>query len=104
MNETTPALSQERTAAARSLAHALETDSADLAAVLLEMLDRVDVLLAIKDVATGRYLHVNPAMAALFGRSPEAMLGATDTDLMEPAQAAACAPPSKPRWRMTHRL
>ena len=89
MNETTPALSQERTAAARSLARALETDSADLAAVLLEMLDRVDVLLAIKDVATGRYLHVNPAMAALFGRSPEAMLGATDTDLMEPAQAAA---------------
>lgn len=89
MNETTPALSQDRTEMARSLARVLGADPAGLAAVLLEMLDRVDVLMSIKDVASGRYLHVNPAMAALFGRSPAAMLTATDGELFEPAQAAA---------------
>lgn len=89
MNETTPALSLERTELARLLARELDADPAGLAAVLLEMVDRVDVLLSIKEVATGRYVHVNPAMAALFGRSPAAMLAATDADLLEPAQAAA---------------
>ncbi|MES3013664.1 MAG: diguanylate cyclase [Pseudomonadota bacterium] len=89
MNETTPALSRERTEVARLLARELDADTAGLAAVLLEMVDRVDVLLSIKEVATGRYLHVNPAMAALFGRSPAAMLTVTDADLLEPAQAAA---------------
>ncbi len=89
MNETTPALSRERTELTRLLARELDADAAGLAAVLLEMVDRVEVLLSIKEVATGRYLHVNPAMAALFGRSPAAMLAATDADLLEPAQAAA---------------
>lgn len=89
MNETTPALLFERTEMARSLAQALGADAAGLAAVLLEMLDRVDVLLAVKEVATGRYLHVNPAMADLFGRSLAQMLVATDAELMEPAQAGA---------------
>ena len=89
MNETTPDLPLARTEMARSLTRTLEADAAGLSAVLLEMLDRVDVLLAIKDVASGRYLHVNAAMAELFGQSPTAMLGATDAELMEPAQAAA---------------
>jgi diguanylate cyclase (GGDEF)-like protein len=89
MNETTPALSRERTEVARLLARDLDADPAGLAAVLLEMVDRVDVLLSIKEVTTGRYLHVNPAMAALFGRSPAAMLAVTDAELFEPAQAAA---------------
>jgi diguanylate cyclase (GGDEF)-like protein len=89
MNQTTPALSQDRTEMARSLAHALEADAAGLAAALLEMLDRVDALLAVKEVASGRYLHVNEAMAALFGRSAAVMLDTTDADLMEPAQVAS---------------
>jgi len=89
MNETTPALSQDRTEMVRSLARTLDVEPAGLAAVLLEMLDRVDVLLAIKEVATGRYLHVNTAMAELFGQSLAGMLSTTDADLMEPAQATA---------------
>ena len=89
MNETIPVLSLERTEMARTLALALEADAAGLAAVLLEMLDRVDVLLAVKEVVSGRYLHVNPAMAALFGQSQASMRAATDMQLMEPAQAAA---------------
>ena len=89
MNETLPSLTRDRTEMGRSLARAIDADGAGLAASLLEMLDRVDVLLAVKEVASGRYLHVNPAMAELFARSPEAMLTLTDADLMEPAQATA---------------
>jgi diguanylate cyclase (GGDEF)-like protein len=89
MNETTPALPQERIEVVRRLADTLEVREAALAAVLMDLLDRVDVMLSIKDVATGRYLHVNAAMAALFGRDAAAMTGSTDAELLEPAQSAA---------------
>ncbi len=89
MNETTLGIPSDRSQGARMLARALEIDDAVLGAALLEMLDRVDVLLAVKDVATGRYLHVNAAMAELYGREIATMTGAGDADLMEPAQATA---------------
>ncbi len=89
MNETTPAQPQERITTVRRLADTLEVQEAALAGVLLALLDRVDVLLSIKEVATGRYLHVNAAMAELFGRDPATMTGSTDADLLEPAQTAA---------------
>ena len=89
MNETTPALSLEGADSAPSLAQTLGADAAGLTSLLLETLDRVGVLLAVKEATTGRYLHVNAAMAELFGRSPEQMLAVTDAELMEPAQAAA---------------
>ncbi|MBS0446272.1 MAG: GGDEF domain-containing protein [Proteobacteria bacterium] len=53
------------------------------------MLERTGALVAIKDVSTGRYLHANESMAALFGRSAAAMAGATDAELMDSADAAA---------------
>lgn len=43
-------------------------------------------LLAVKEVATGRYLHVNSAMAEAFGTTPEQMLGRGDTELLPPEQ------------------
>ena len=89
MNETRPAMPQDRREVVRALARALEADEAALASVLLEALDRVDVLLSVKEVATGRYLHANAAMAALFGRSVDALTRSTDTEMMEPAQSAA---------------
>ncbi|CAM5796094.1 GGDEF domain-containing protein [Rhizobacter fulvus] len=89
MNESTPALPQERIQDVRRLADTLGVQEAALAGVLMDLLDRVDVLLSIKDVASGRYLHVNAAMAALFGRDVAAMVGAADAELLEPAQTAA---------------
>ncbi len=89
MNETTPAVVTERGDAARALARALEAGDAELSGVLLEMLDRVDALVSVKDVASGRYLHVNAAMAGLFGRSTAELLATTEADLLEPAQANA---------------
>ena len=90
MNETTPALPNARTEMARALAGVIEADDAGLAGALLETLDRLGVLVAVKEVASGRYVHVNLRMADLHGRATAAdLLGLTDADLMEPAQAAA---------------
>jgi diguanylate cyclase (GGDEF)-like protein len=58
------------------------------AAVVLDMLNRMDVMVAVKEVSTGRYVHVNSRMAALFGRSPPQMVGSSDADLMDAGQAA----------------
>ena len=59
------------------------------AGVVLDLLRRLEVMLAVKEIATGRYVHVDSRMATLFGRVPSQMIGSADADLMEPAQAAA---------------
>jgi len=90
MNETTPALPATRTELARALVTALDANEAGVSGALLEVLDRLGVLLAAKEVASGRYVHVNTRMAELFGRtSPAELLGLTDVDLMDASQAAA---------------
>lgn len=89
MNETTSTEPRHPAELVHALAQSLDVELAALAAGLLEVLDRVDVLLAVKEVATGRYLHVNVAMAQLFDHTPTQMLASTDADLMEASQAAA---------------
>ena len=85
MNETTPVLPSECVPNERI--RALELDDGVLAGALLEVLDRVGVLLSIKEAATGRYLHVNAAMAELFGRDVAGMVDASDVELMDAAQS-----------------
>jgi diguanylate cyclase (GGDEF)-like protein len=58
------------------------------AGVLLDMLNRVEAMVAVKEIATGRYVHVSARMATLFGRGAQEMVGTSDADLMEPGQAA----------------
>jgi diguanylate cyclase (GGDEF)-like protein len=53
--------------------------------VALALVDRVEAMFAIKEAATGRYVHANARMASFVGRSPE---GLTDEDWLE---ADACA-------------
>ncbi len=89
MNETPQATPPARTELGQSVLRALGADAASVVAALLAMLDQVDVLLAIKEAATGRYVHVNAAMAEFFGRTPSTMLGASDADLMDPPRAAS---------------
>jgi diguanylate cyclase (GGDEF)-like protein len=89
MEDAAPGLSAERTELVRTLARSLDTDAAALAASLLDALDRMNVLVSIKEVASGRYLHANALMAELSGRGAAGLVGATDADWMEPAQAAA---------------
>jgi diguanylate cyclase (GGDEF)-like protein/PAS domain S-box-containing protein len=59
----------------------------ELAGALMLLLDRADAALAIKDAATGRYVHASTRYAELFGHTPEDMIGHADAELMEPADA-----------------
>jgi diguanylate cyclase (GGDEF)-like protein len=63
-----------------------------LADALLLSLDALDALVAVKEIASGRYTHVNARMAAwLAGPAtrPAELLGRTDTELLG---ASVCAP------------
>jgi diguanylate cyclase (GGDEF)-like protein len=51
-------------------------------AVLCTLIERLEAPFAIKEIASGRYVHVNLRMAALYGRSGEEMLGRSDGDLL----------------------
>ena len=87
MNETPSSAPADLIQTAQSLAVALGATQAGLAAGLLEMLDRLDALVCVKEVATGAYVYANPRMADLFGKAAADMLGARDTELMDSAQA-----------------
>ena len=89
MVETESSSFAARVESARALATALAVGDDALAALLLETFDGLGLMVAIKDLGNGRYVHVNPAMAGLFDRSPQQVLGAVDTDLMEAPQALA---------------
>ncbi len=51
--------------------------------VLDAMLQRSGDLLSVKDVASGRYLHVNRAMADAMRAAPERIVGRSDIDLLD---------------------
>ncbi len=56
---------------------------------LLDFIDQSGNLLAVKEIGTGRYLHVNVQMAELLGRPAQEILGLSDADLMESGQWTA---------------
>ncbi len=89
MIESTLSTPLERATLARQLCAAIGSDSAALAGALFDMLDHVDVLLAVKDAAHGRYVHVNRRMAELLGRGADELMGLTDAELLAPGPAAA---------------
>jgi len=51
--------------------------------VLGALLEQRGEFLAVKDVSTGRYVHVNDAMAAFLGRPATDILGHTDADWLD---------------------
>lgn len=88
MTETPQSMLAELADRSRELAAAHGLSDGALGAVLLAIVERLDAPFAIKDIANGRYVHVNSRMAALYGRSPEELLGHTDVDLLGPELAA----------------
>jgi diguanylate cyclase (GGDEF)-like protein len=60
-----------------------------LAEVLEVWLSRQGSMLSIKDAATGRYEHVNAAMARFLGRAEAEVLSRTDAELVDAALATA---------------
>lgn len=77
---------------------------------LLDLLERMDLAVAVKDLASGQYRHASARMAALFGANPQQLLGSTDAQWLEPAQwpalrTAEQAAAGMPRGALTeHRL
>lgn len=65
----------------RQVATVLGLDPAGWADVLSSGLSELAAGFAIKEMTTGRYAYVSPAMAALFGQAPEGLLGRTDADV-----------------------
>ena len=59
-----------------------------LGGVLPALVLRRGDLLAVKDPASGRYVHVNDAMAAFLGKPAAQVLGRTDAELLEGGMAA----------------
>ena len=89
MTESSPPLSAGRAEAAVALATALQAGEGALVAVLLDLLDRCDLPFAVKEVASGRYVHANARMGALWGTTRGSIVGATDAELLESGQWAA---------------
>lgn len=56
-----------------------------LARLWQEASPRLGGLAAVKEAASGRYLWVDPGLAAVFGRDAASMLGRTDADWTDPA-------------------
>jgi diguanylate cyclase (GGDEF)-like protein len=54
--------------------------------VAMSLLDRAEAMFAIKEAATGRYVHANPRMQALFGRSAD---GLVDEEWVDPQTSAS---------------
>jgi len=59
-----------------------------MAALLPVALQRTELMLAVKDAATGRYVLVDAAMAVFLGKPAQALIGTADSDCFEPALAA----------------
>ena len=59
-----------------------------LAGALDAWLTRQGALLSIKEATSGRYVHVNDAMAAFFDRAAQSIVGCTDADLVDASLAA----------------
>ena len=62
---------------------------AALAVLLDAVLARGDELLSVKDGSSGRYLHVNTAMAQWLGRPVAEIVGCTDAELLDAPLATA---------------
>ncbi len=89
MSELTSTSAPDLSDRARELSAALELDGGALGAVLFGLVTRLDACLAIKEIATGRYVNVNARMAALFHSAGHQMMGLTDAELLHAGHASS---------------
>lgn len=79
-------MSAGRAEAVAALVTALQAGEGAIVSVLLGLLDRCEIPFAVKEMATGRYVHANACMNALWSPSRTGIVGATDADLLEASQ------------------
>ena len=82
MTETMQSPPAEQAARARELIATLGLVQGSFGAVLFSLIERLEAPFAIKEISSGRYVHVNLRMAAVYGRTPEQMVGQTDLELL----------------------
>src|SRR6218665_3867836 len=70
---------------ASELASALHLSSQAWGPVLWALMERTDAMVAVKEIASGRYVYVNARMQALVGRPAD---GLCDEDWLPPDQSA----------------
>lgn len=110
MTDPDPQASSGRTDPADALDALTRPGDAPLVGALLELIARLDLPCAVKDPASGQYRYANARMAALFGATPEAMIGTADAQWLEASQwpalrTAENAALSMPRGALTeHKL
>ena len=85
MTETKPLAVPARVDNARALTASLGLAPQALGALVFTLADRLDAPLAIKEIASGRYVYANGRMDTLVGRTAD---GLSDEDWLDPAQAA----------------
>jgi diguanylate cyclase (GGDEF)-like protein len=73
------------TDAVQRLGAALQATDAALVHALLVSLEPMEVLWSLKEVDTGRYVHVNSRMAEVLGRPAGELVGLTDEELLLPS-------------------
>ncbi len=56
---------------------------------LLDLMERKELLVSVKELATGRYVYANARYAELMGRSTEQLLSCSDADVLDAPLAAA---------------
>jgi diguanylate cyclase (GGDEF)-like protein len=86
MTEVTSPSSLPRAEPAGSVLAALHSSEGEMSAALLELIERLELPFGVKDVATSQYRHVNGRLAALFGTTPDKMIGTADAQWLEAAQ------------------
>lgn len=86
MTESSPLPTAGRADTAAALLAVLQAGDGTLVAALLDLLDRCELAFAVKDVTSGRYVHANAAMNAIWGPARADVVGATDAELLEASQ------------------
>ncbi len=72
----------ELAAYSRELMEQLGLGDGAFGAILFSLLDSQDAAFAVKEIASGKYTHVTPRMAGLFGLAPRDVMGKTDAELL----------------------
>lgn len=84
-----PAAAPHAAASFESWLATLGSQSVPVAAGLLGLMEPTGACLAVKSMATGRYVYASPGLAELFGRAEADIVGRTDADLLRSDEVQA---------------
>ncbi|MBX3606020.1 MAG: diguanylate cyclase [Piscinibacter sp.] len=102
MTDPLPSATDSPASGSLALLASLGQPEGALLGALLEALDRLELPLAIKDLATGQYRHANARMVALLGVPADQVMGSTDAQWLEASQWPALRTAEQAAAAMPH--